>query len=42
MLNFRRRPTVETERMTLRLPVHADYRAWAALRESATRATVGG
>jgi ribosomal-protein-alanine N-acetyltransferase len=34
MLNFRRRPVVETERMTLRLPTHADYRAWASLREA--------
>ena len=34
MLTFRRRPTVETERMTLRLPTHADYRAWAGLREA--------
>ncbi|KAF0174345.1 MAG: ribosomal-protein-alanine N-acetyltransferase [Rhodobacteraceae bacterium] len=34
MLTFRRRPTVETERMTLRLPVHADYRAWSSLREA--------
>ena len=32
MLNFRRRPKIETERMTLRLPVHADYRAWSGLR----------
>lgn len=29
MLPFRRRPKVETERLTLRLPVHADWRAWA-------------
>lgn len=34
MLSFRRRPVVETERMTLRLPAHGDYRAWAELRES--------
>ena len=34
MLTFRRRPTVETERLTLRLPVHGDYRAWASLREA--------
>lgn len=34
MLSFRRRPTVETERMTLRLPMHGDYRAWSQLRES--------
>lgn len=34
MLSFRRRPTVETERMTLRLPVHGDYKAWSSLREA--------
>jgi ribosomal-protein-alanine N-acetyltransferase len=34
MLSFRRKPTVETERMTLRLPTHADYRAWSTLREA--------
>lgn len=34
MLTFRRRPTVETERLTLRLPVHGDYRAWSSLREA--------
>jgi ribosomal-protein-alanine N-acetyltransferase len=35
MLGFRRRSlTVETERMTLRLPQHGDWRAWAALRET--------
>lgn len=28
----RRRVRIETERMTLRLPQHSDYRAWAALR----------
>ncbi|MFN4156003.1 MAG: GNAT family N-acetyltransferase [Paracoccaceae bacterium] len=33
MLPFRRRPKLETERMTLRLPVHGDWRAWAELRE---------
>ena len=33
MLSFRRRPSIETERMTLRLPGHSDYRQWAALRE---------
>ena len=32
MLMMRRRPKIETERMTLRLPVHADYRAWSGLR----------
>lgn len=34
MLRFRRRPVVETERMTLRLPAHGDWRAWAGLREA--------
>lgn len=33
MLGVRRRPKVETERMTLRLPQHPDWRAWASLRE---------
>ena len=30
---FRRRVRIETERMTLRLPIHADYRSWAGLRD---------
>ncbi len=34
MLTFRRRPKIETERMTLRLPAHGDFRAWAHLREA--------
>ncbi|MEN9850126.1 MAG: hypothetical protein RL128_289 [Pseudomonadota bacterium] len=34
MLKFRRRPRIEAERMTLRLPEHGDWRAWAALREA--------
>ena len=34
MFGLRRRPVIETARLTLRLPQHADYRAWAALRES--------
>lgn len=34
MLPFRRRVRIETSRMTLRLPIHADWRAWAALREA--------
>ncbi|MCT2539336.1 GNAT family N-acetyltransferase [Sedimentimonas flavescens] len=33
MLGRRRKPRVETERMTLRLPMHSDYRDWALLRE---------
>ena len=33
MLSRLRRPKIETERLILRLPQHADYRAWAGLRE---------
>lgn len=33
MLLRRRRVSIETERMTLRLPAHGDYRAWADLRD---------
>lgn len=33
MLVRRRKVRIETERMTLRLPQHGDYRAWARLRE---------
>ncbi|MBL4929981.1 GNAT family N-acetyltransferase [Fuscibacter oryzae] len=36
MLGVRRRPKVESERMTLRLPQHPDWRAWANLREAST------
>ncbi len=32
MLGVRRRPKIETERMTLRLPAHGDWRAWSDLR----------
>lgn len=32
MLGLRRKPVIETARLTLRLPGHADYRAWSALR----------
>lgn len=32
MFGIRRRLLIETERMTLRLPQHADWRPWAALR----------
>ncbi|MCV2865597.1 GNAT family N-acetyltransferase [Albidovulum sediminicola] len=32
MLMRRRKVRIETERMTLRLPAHSDYRAWASLR----------
>ena len=34
MLSFRKRPRIETERLSLRLPAHADWRDWAALRET--------
>jgi ribosomal-protein-alanine N-acetyltransferase len=34
MMPFRRRPKLETERMTLRLPSHGDWRAWSDLRET--------
>ena len=34
MLSRLRRPQIETERMVLRLPQHADFRDWAALRMS--------
>ncbi len=33
MIPFRRRPKLETERLTLRLPQHADWKPWADLRE---------
>ena len=40
MLGVRRKPRIETERMTLRLPQHSDWRTWSALREdSATHLT---
>ncbi|MFD1913143.1 GNAT family N-acetyltransferase [Halodurantibacterium flavum] len=32
MLGLRRKLRIETERMTLRLPTHSDYRPWARLR----------
>lgn len=32
MIGLRRRVRIETERMTLRLPQHSDFRAWATLR----------
>lgn len=32
MLGMRKKVRLETERMTLRPPVHGDFRAWAALR----------
>ncbi|MBU9698703.1 GNAT family N-acetyltransferase [Rhodobacteraceae bacterium HSP-20] len=33
MLTLRRKVRIETERMSLRLPQHGDWKAWAALRE---------
>ena len=36
MLGFHRQPRIETQRMTLRLPTHQDYRAWAELRDVST------
>ena len=33
MFGLKKKPKIETERMTLRLPSHADYRTWAELRE---------
>ena len=33
MLGFHRKPRIETERMTLRLPAHTDFRAWGTLRD---------
>lgn len=34
MLGLKRRVRIETERMTLRLPEHADWRQWSELREA--------
>ena len=36
MLGLRRRVRVEGDRITLRLPKHADWRAWTTLREEST------
>jgi len=36
MMPFRRRLKLETERMTLRLPAHADWRGWSLLRQQST------
>jgi ribosomal-protein-alanine N-acetyltransferase len=33
MFGLRRKPKIETDRMVLRLPQHADWRPWADLRE---------
>jgi [ribosomal protein S5]-alanine N-acetyltransferase len=33
MIARRKRVRIETERMSLRLPVHSDFRAWASLRD---------
>ena len=32
MIGRKRKVRIETERMTLRLPQHSDYRAWSGLR----------
>ena len=37
MFGLRRRPRLETERMTLRLPQHADFRPWSDLRAASER-----
>ena len=37
MLLVKRKLRVDTERMTLRPPIHADYRAWTALRLNSER-----
>ncbi|HEX9857000.1 MAG TPA: GNAT family protein [Paracoccaceae bacterium] len=34
MLGLRRKVRIETERMSLRLPMHSDFHAWASLREA--------
>ena len=34
MLKMRRKVRLDTERMTLRPPIHGDFRQWAALREA--------
>jgi ribosomal-protein-alanine N-acetyltransferase len=33
MFGLKKKPKIESERLTLRLPMHADYRTWAELRE---------
>ncbi|MBF9051379.1 GNAT family N-acetyltransferase [Roseobacter sp. HKCCD9010] len=37
MLARKRRPKIETERMTLRLPQHSDFRAWTWLRQGSAQ-----
>lgn len=37
MLGLRRKLRVETERMTLRLPQHSDFRPWSALRQQSAQ-----
>jgi len=37
MLKMRRKVQLETERMTLRPPVHGDFRQWAALRDTSAQ-----
>ena len=36
MIGLRRKVRLETERLTLRLPAHADYRQWASLRRDSS------
>lgn len=33
MFGLHKKPAIKTERMTLRLPIHADFKPWADLRE---------
>ena len=33
MFGLKKKPKIESERLTLRLPLHGDYRTWADLRE---------
>ena len=37
MIARKKRLRIETERMSLRLPVHSDYRAWASLRDHSAK-----
>jgi ribosomal-protein-alanine N-acetyltransferase len=34
MLGIKRKVRIETERLTLRAPMHTDFRPWAALRQT--------
>ena len=33
MFGLKKKPKIESERLTLRLPTHGDYRTWVALRQ---------